>query len=361
MSDPLALAAALDIYGKAQTILVDWCRKNLVPGEDWLLYHRDRCAQKALRDKIACPECGSKASLLQTGAEKINKALGRVETFHRDQDTWEMLGSKAGVLCYVCELRDASGKVGEGRGARSVAQDGGNENTAVKMCQKSAYVDATLRASGLHALFTQDLEDVKKDEGRPAATPPPAAAAVTPAVPRQPEPETPKPEPEPPPPPIAAETMGTLRQMAVVQGGYPDFQRRRDIITKRLTELGMTKLDQLTEAQGQLMIAECNAPANLPATKNGDLPEPQPTGLTIEQVRAELHRVMAEHGMTKPGEIREMEAFICRAESSAQRKVESFDQLTPAEAMQRVDEARQFAQEDLSALKIAMARATMGQ
>ena len=57
-----------------------------------------------------------------------------------------MLGSKDGLLCYTCTLMTRQGEViGEGRGARSVTQDGGDINKAIKMATKSAQVDAVLR------------------------------------------------------------------------------------------------------------------------------------------------------------------------------------------------------------------------
>jgi hypothetical protein len=70
-----------------------------------------------------------------------------------------MLGRPAGVICYVCALSTTHGVfVGEGRGAREVAQDQ-DLNKAIKMAQKSAQVDAILRIGALSDSFTQDLED----------------------------------------------------------------------------------------------------------------------------------------------------------------------------------------------------------
>jgi hypothetical protein len=59
-----------------------------------------------------------------------------------------------------CELMDSQGTVvAVGVGARSVAQDGGDLNKCLKMAEKSAHIDATLRMAGLSEVFTQDLED----------------------------------------------------------------------------------------------------------------------------------------------------------------------------------------------------------
>src|SRR5690606_16916369 len=51
--------------------------------------------------------------------------------------------------------------VAEGIGARSVQQDSGDLNKALKMAGKSAHIDATLRMAGLSEVFTQDLEDMQ--------------------------------------------------------------------------------------------------------------------------------------------------------------------------------------------------------
>ena len=48
----------------------------------------------------------------------------------------------------------------EGTGARRIAQDNGDINKSLKMAEKSAHIDATLRVAGLSELFTQDLEDM---------------------------------------------------------------------------------------------------------------------------------------------------------------------------------------------------------
>ena len=60
-----------------------------------------------------------------------------------------------------CEIMDAGGRVvADGIGARSLKQDYGDINKALKMAEKSAHIDATLRMAGLSEVFTQDLEDM---------------------------------------------------------------------------------------------------------------------------------------------------------------------------------------------------------
>jgi hypothetical protein len=101
----------------------------------------------------------SKPSLSKAGSEKFLSLFMLQARFRRDEDTWEMLGRPAGVLCYVCALYTKAGAfVGEGRGAREVAKDK-DINKAIKMAQKSAQIDAILRTGSLSDYFTQDLEE----------------------------------------------------------------------------------------------------------------------------------------------------------------------------------------------------------
>ena len=70
-------------------------------------------------------------------------------------------GNDIKVIILKCELHTGGGFIAaEGTGARRVAQDSGNINTSLKMAEKSAHIDATLRVAGISEIFTQDLEDM---------------------------------------------------------------------------------------------------------------------------------------------------------------------------------------------------------
>jgi hypothetical protein len=106
----------------------------------------------------------SKPSLSKAGSEKFLRLFNVHATFRKDEETWEMLGRPAGVICYVCELYTKRGEcVGEGRGAREVLKEQ-DINKAIKMAQKSAQIDAVLRTGALSDAFTQDLEDAQEPE-----------------------------------------------------------------------------------------------------------------------------------------------------------------------------------------------------
>jgi hypothetical protein len=101
----------------------------------------------------------TKPALSKAGSEKFLALFQLHASFAQDTATWTMLGEPQGTLCYVCTLHTRGGEiVGEGRGARTIQQDGGDINKAVKMAQKSSCVDAILRTGALSDVFTQDLE-----------------------------------------------------------------------------------------------------------------------------------------------------------------------------------------------------------
>jgi hypothetical protein len=87
----------------------------------------------------------------------------------KDYEQAALAGIDIRTVILRCELRDASGTViADGIGARSLQQDEGALNKALKMAEKAAHCDATLRMAGLSEVFTQDLEE-----------PPPGPAAGT--------------------------------------------------------------------------------------------------------------------------------------------------------------------------------------
>jgi hypothetical protein len=107
----------------------------------------------------------SKPSLFKPGAEKFCGLFKIRATFKKDIETCEMLGNTPGILAYICELVDSRGQViGEGRGTAKASPDGVDFdiNKQVKIAQKRAQVDAVLRAGGLSDFFTQDMEDAPR-------------------------------------------------------------------------------------------------------------------------------------------------------------------------------------------------------
>jgi hypothetical protein len=107
----------------------------------------------------------NKKSLGKGGAEKIASIFGWSATFLMDSEAITMLGEETkGLVAFKCTLNKGKKFVGEGRGVALLAKNAGDPNKTVKMAQKSAYIDAVIRASGMSDFFTQDLEDMPISE-----------------------------------------------------------------------------------------------------------------------------------------------------------------------------------------------------
>jgi hypothetical protein len=143
--DPTTLEQQITHWNQMRALLTAYIRQNMHEGIDYytlLLGGRP-----------------SKPSLSKAGSEKFLGLFNLQARFRKDEETWDMLGRPAGVICYVCALYTKHGAfVGEGRGAREVAKDQ-DLNKAIKMAQKSAQIDAILRTGALSDSFTQDVED----------------------------------------------------------------------------------------------------------------------------------------------------------------------------------------------------------
>lgn len=170
---PLALFAEdLATWGAQRDMIMAFIKERLKAGVDYGPVHfaKDCALAKAKRvGDCTTKSHWSKDSLRKPGAEKVTTLLRLRPQFVRDQETWEMLGSPAGVLCYRCLLITPTGEIaGEGRGARDVQkQDYGDINKAIKMCEKSSHLDAVIRVAGISDVFTQDLDDLQDGEDHP--------------------------------------------------------------------------------------------------------------------------------------------------------------------------------------------------
>ncbi|MDR5875113.1 hypothetical protein [Vreelandella gomseomensis] len=155
--------AGLDRRKENRAALMEWVRSALVEGVDFGRIHvvsRNKCPHGA---RCRNPAHFSKPSLFKPGAEKICGMLG-VTIHYPTLSDYEAAALQGVGLAHVimrCEIRDATGNVvADGVGARSLRQDSGDLNKSLKMAEKSAHIDATLRMAGLSEVFTQDLEDM---------------------------------------------------------------------------------------------------------------------------------------------------------------------------------------------------------
>lgn len=244
--------AGLDRRKANRELLMEWLRSALVDGVDFGRIHvasKERC-QFARQGRVK--DCGdshhwSRNSLFKPGAEKITGMLGMTVHYPSLPD-YEQAVLNGVVLTTVmlrCELRDAHGRpVAEGVGARSVGQDYGDINKTLKMAEKSAHIDATLRLAGLSEIYTQDIEDrpvveeevpvaslpPKPRRSAKSATPASGATSATDATGEQ----------------IGKEALETLRQ-EIRQYGFTE--KRVLAWLYKTTGGSVTKLEQLTAAQ----------------------------------------------------------------------------------------------------------------
>lgn len=155
-------SAGLERRGTNRKALMEWVRDSLVDGVDM--------------GGIMIGGRMSKPSLRKPGAEKICGMLGLTATFPTlpDYEKRVLEGGKIEDIILRCHLIDGQGNiVADGVGARSVSADNGDLNKALKMSEKSAMIDATLRCAGLSEIFTQDIEDMKFDQDTGAIGPNP--------------------------------------------------------------------------------------------------------------------------------------------------------------------------------------------
>lgn len=153
-SNPLDLpaeifTAGLDRRKQNRGVLLSWVRNALVDSVDF--------GSIKIKGRMSRP------SLWKPGAEKICGMLGVTIRYPSlsEYEQAAMTGAEIKQVIIRCEILDAAGSIiAEGIGARSLCQDNGDINKALKMACKSAHIDATLRMAGLSEIFTQDIEDM---------------------------------------------------------------------------------------------------------------------------------------------------------------------------------------------------------
>ena len=247
--------AGLDRRKQNRELLMEWLRSALVEGVDFGRIHvasRERCQFARQGRPKDCTEPGhwSKPSLFKPGAERISGMLGMTVHYPSlpDYEQAVLRGVTLATVMLRCELRDALGRVvAEGVGARSVGQDYGDINKTLKMAEKSAHIDATLRLAGLSEIYTQDIEDRPIIEEGPPPEPPStgkakprrsakAASSATPAADGNAATEA----------GISQEELASLRQQIRSHG----FTEKRVLAWLfKQTEGAVSQLDQLTQGQ----------------------------------------------------------------------------------------------------------------
>ena len=249
--------------------LMEWLRQSLVEGVDYGRVHiagRDRCpmARQGRASECRDDRHWSKPSLFKPGAEKITGMLG-MSVHYPSLAAYEQAvinGQQPTHVILRCELRDAHGRsVAEGVGARSLAQDYGDINKALKMAEKSAHIDATLRLAGLSEVFTQDMEDGGGSVAAPAD-----------AEDEEDEDDD-EDEPDEVPPELAAVTAKQVETLRMSLKRYQLPERRVVAWVKKATKGAVTRLEDLNVTQFALVLSK------VPqwAASDSDQAEPQTT------------------------------------------------------------------------------------
>ncbi len=185
---------SLDRRKANRDAMMTWIRESLVEGTDFGRIHFVKKATCPLGAECKNPKHFAKPSLFKPGSEKILGMLGVTVNWPTLAQYEQMAldGKAIKDIILRCQAISASGEiVAEGMGARSVAQDSGDLNKALKMCKKSGMIDMTLTLGGLSEIFTQDIEDMKFKDSAP--TPGESAANLSP-VPEGTDTKAPKPK-----------------------------------------------------------------------------------------------------------------------------------------------------------------------
>jgi hypothetical protein len=99
-------------------------------------------------------------SLSKGGAEKLCSIYNLSATFEKDNETMLAFSGIPGLIAYTCTLSRNGVVIGQGRGCSTLSKCDGDPNKAIKMAEKSSYISATIRTTGLSDIFTADLEDI---------------------------------------------------------------------------------------------------------------------------------------------------------------------------------------------------------
>lgn len=148
--------------------LIQWIQQNLHPD---VHYGRQHVFEKCPYARAGVPhQCQnfshmSMLTLWKAGAEKILGVLGLSVHFPSLHE-YELAAVHKQEITQVllkCELKTLNGKVvAEGSGARHIREDAYKLNKAIKMAQKSAVIDATIRVADLAGLFIKTHQHTVK-------------------------------------------------------------------------------------------------------------------------------------------------------------------------------------------------------
>lgn len=154
------LKQALIVQTEQRALIQNFIQENLVEGIDYGKIHVVKNCQMEERQRGSCDKDYhySKSILFKPGQEKIFSLFGITDELEKDLEAYEMLTAVPGLVAYKCVMFRGERKVGEGRGAATLAGTQSDPNSTIKKAEKRARMDACL-SLGFSAYFTQDLDD----------------------------------------------------------------------------------------------------------------------------------------------------------------------------------------------------------
>lgn len=167
---PQEFVRQLSVRSENRGILIQWVKDKLVRGTDFDKLHT--VGRKTCDKGPQCtnPYHFSKDTLFKPGAEKICGMLG-VTPAYPDVERYQQAAMDGRPIEHIilrCQILSVDGRVlSEGVGARSLVQDQGVLNKALKMAKKSAHIDAVLNLGGLSEVFTHpDKPELRPQDRR---------------------------------------------------------------------------------------------------------------------------------------------------------------------------------------------------
>jgi len=144
-------------YDKRRQSFRDWLLAHMIEGVHY--GYPPGCKPRHTDKK----QWQSKPTLYKAGALLLIDLLRIRPRFEADMTAWQQLGSPDKTFVMRCELvHPQTGEIlGEGRGVFAVGEKQMGSNSAVKMAEKRALVDAVINTVAVCAdLFTQGLDDL---------------------------------------------------------------------------------------------------------------------------------------------------------------------------------------------------------
>lgn len=167
---PTTFENALNNRQENQRKLIQWIKQNLKPDIHYGRVHiAQNCPLVKVEAAYLCKDIThfSNLTLWKAGAEKIIAAMGLTANFPNIACYEEacLRGLEIKQVLLKCELKTHGGRVvAEGSGARHLREDNWNLNISIKMAQKSAMIDATIRVAGLTEVFIKTHRHTLKNK-----------------------------------------------------------------------------------------------------------------------------------------------------------------------------------------------------